>query len=117
MEKLCELMFIHDVWETISLINVELRYLGKANVANEANINTAINAEVLLLIAASLNGDLKHKRELWLKYENKTFYFFICTGDVQVASLIIQNGVNINEAIDGETALHAAAAAGILIVW
>lgn len=35
-------------------------------------------------------------------------------GNEQAVSLLIQNGANVNDVIDGETALHVAAAAGNL---
>lgn len=50
------------------------------------------------------------EENVWL---SKQLYHYIRIGNEQAVSLLIQNGANVNEVIDGETALHIAAAAGI----
>lgn len=44
-----------------------------------------------------------------------SIYLLYWVGYEQIVSLLILNGANVNEIMDGETALHVAAAAGNLI--
>lgn len=81
-----------------------------SEIREAANRNAAFSTEELSLVSASKNGNLKHDIRKMSQYENLCIN--IRAGYEQVVSLLIQNGANVNEIRDGETALHAAAAAG-----
>lgn len=78
---------------------------------NGANINTT-NGSVdgSSLIEAAKNGNLNVKKQNHCSIFVKKIFR---VGQEQVVSLLIQNGANVDQMQDGETALHAIATTGI----
>lgn len=69
------------------------------------------------LISAVKNGDLADKKYIVVLFEfiviiEKNVQFFLL-GHEHIVSLLIQNGANVSQINDGETALHTAAILGI----
>lgn len=84
-------------------------------VRRRTNSNTTNTMDDESLISAVKNGDLADKKYSFVRIHcnNQKNIQFLLLGHEQIVSLLIQNGANVSQINDGETALHAVAISGI----